>query len=234
MISVEHDIAEELGFALGDEIVFTAAGVRIPARVTSLREVQWDSFRANFFVLFPPEVLDDLPATWLSSFYLPEAERPLLADLVRRFPSVTVLDIDVLLARVRALMEQAARAAQYVFLFTLAAGFVVLMAAVHASLDERRYETAVVRTLGAGRAHVVRGLLAEFATLGGLAGVLAAFAASVTGAILAVEIFDIPWRFNPWIWVVGIAGGALGVGAAGLVGTRRVIDEPPLNTLRQG
>ena len=234
VISVEDEIAATLGFAIGDEVVFTAAGVRIPARVTSLREVQWDSFRANFFVLFPPEVLDDLPATWLSSFYLPEAERPLLADLVRRFPGVTVLDIDVLLSRVRALMEQAARAAQYVFLFTLAAGFVVLMAAVHASLDERRYETAVVRTLGAGRAHVVRGLLAEFATLGGLAGVLAAFAASVTGAVLAVEIFDIPWRFNPWIWVVGIAGGALGVGAAGLIGTRRVIDEPPLATLRRG
>ena len=234
VISVEDEIAATLGFALGDELVFSAAGVRVPARVTSLREVQWDSFQANFFVLFPPEVLDGLPATWLSSFHLPEAERPLLADLVRRFPSVTVFDIDVLLARVRALMEQAARAAQYVFLFTLAAGFVVLMAAVHASLDERRYETAVVRTLGAGRSHVVRGLLAEFATLGGLAGVLAAIAASVTGAVLAVEIFDMPYRVNPWVWVVGIAGGAIGVGAAGLVGTRRVIDEPPLNTLRQG
>ena len=233
MLSVEEGIAEDLGFALGDELVFAVAGQRVTARVTSLRSVEWDSFRVNFFVVFPPGVIEEMPATYISSFHLPADSRAMLADLIRAFPSVTVLDIDALLAKVRQLMEQATLAAEYVFLFTLAAGFTVLFAAIHTSLDERRYETAVVRTLGADRSQVVRSLLAEFLTLGGLAGVLAALAASLVGWVLAVEVFQLTYRPNPLLWVVGVLGGAGGIAVAGLLGTRRVVDEPPLQTLRR-
>ena len=233
MVSMEEGIAEELGFALGDELVFSVAGERVAARITSVRSVEWDSFRVNFFVVFPPGVIEQMPATYISSFYLPSASRPVLAELIREFPSVTVLDIDALLNKVRQLMEQAALAAEYVFLFTLAAGFTVLFATIHTSLDERRYETAVLRTLGASRAHIVRSLLAEFLTLGTLAGALAALAATVVGGVLAVEVFQLSFRPNPMVWIVGVLGGALGVAIAGLVGTWRVIEEPPLHTLRR-
>ena len=145
-----------------------------------------------------------------------------------------MLDLDALLGKVRDLMEQATRAAEYVFMFTLAAGFAVLFAAISASLDERRYEAAVVRTLGAGRAQIVRSLLAEFMTLGALAGVLAALAATLVGAVLAVQVFDFAFRINPWVWAVGVLGGGAGVGIGGLLGTRSVVSEPPLRALRRG
>jgi putative ABC transport system permease protein len=142
----------------------------LEAKVVSLRSVEWDSFRANFFVVFPSGVLDHYPATWITSFHLPAGQKPLLAELVRQYPSVTVLDVDALMSKVREIMDRVIAAVEYVFLFTLAAGLVVLYAAIQATQDERRFESAVLRTLGARRAVVRQSLLAEFATLGLLAG----------------------------------------------------------------
>ncbi|MDX1528155.1 MAG: FtsX-like permease family protein [Gammaproteobacteria bacterium] len=232
LLSVEQGIAELLGFSIGDELRFNIAGRDIDARLTNLRYVEWDSFEVNFFVVMPPGVLDGSPATYISAFHLPKERNEVLLSLLQRFPSVTVIDTDALLKKIREIMDHAIIGVEYVFIFTLVAGVIVLFSAIQSTLDERRYETAVARALGAGRGHLTRGLLAEFLTLGLLSGLIAAIAATATGAVLALEVFDISYRINPWLWLVGAGGGAIGVGVAGWLGTRRVLDHPPVDTLR--
>ncbi len=232
--SVEEGLAKDLGIALNDTLRFQVAGQPVTARVGSLRSVEWDSFRANFFVVFPPGVLDAYPATWITSFHLPTGQKPLLADLVRQYPSVTVLDVEALMGKVREIMERVIVAVEYVFLFTLAAGLVVLYAAIQATQDERRFESAVLRTLGARRAVVRQSLLAEFATLGLLAGLLAAAAATLLGAVLATQVFDFPYHGNLWVWLLGAAAGVIGVGLAGVIGARSALNQPPWRALREG
>ncbi len=232
-LSVENGLAELLGIELDDELDFLVAGRTVRAQVSSLRTVEWDSFRPNFFVITPPGVLDSYPATHITSFHLPDNRHAILAGLVRRFPSVTVLDVDALMQKVRSIMDQASLAVQYVFIFTFLAGLMVLLAAVQSTLDERRRESAIVRTLGGSRRQLLKGLVAEFVTLGALAGVVAALAATGIGLVLAEEVFRLAYRPSPWVWTAGIAGGMLGVGVAGTLGTLRVLYHPPAETLRQ-
>ena len=137
------------------------------------------------------------------------------------------------MGKVREIMDRVIAAVEYVFLFTLAAGLVVLYAAIQATQDERRFESAVLRTLGARRTVVRESLLAEFATLGLLAGVLAATAATVLGFVLSRYVFDFPYQFNPWIWLLGASAGVVGVGLAGLIGARSALRQPPWRALRE-
>jgi len=233
LLSVEVGIAEVLGFGVGDRLSFQMGGETLTATVQSVRTVDWDSFRVNFFVVAPPGLLDGFPATYITSFHLPDQQRGMLLELLRRFPSVTVIDVDALLTKVREIMERADQGMRYVFLFTLLAGFTVLLAAIQSTLDERRHESAILRTLGADRRAVRRGLLAEFLTLGALAGGLAAFAATLLSAWLAVQVFHFTYQGNPWIWLIGIGGGSLGIGFAGLMSTRMVLRHPPMESLRR-
>ena len=231
-LSVEKGLAETLGIKLGDELGYRIQDRDVRAKVTSLRSVEWDSFRANFFVLAPPGVFEDFPATWITSFYLPPDRKAISGDLVRAFPSVTVIDIEAVMARVRGIMQRVEQSVEVVFLFTLLAGLLVLHAAIQSTQDERLRETAILRAFGASRARLIGGLLAEFTLLGLLAGLLAALAASVAGWVLAREVFRLSYTFNPLLWLIGPAAGALGVGLFGFLGTRRVLNVPPLNTLR--
>ncbi len=159
-------------------------------------------------------------------------QRPVLVDLVRQFPEVTIIDIEALLAQVRDVMNKASLAVQYVFLFTLAAGVMVLLAAVQATREERRYESAMLRTLGASRSVVFQGVAAEFIVLGALAGLLAAAGATAVGYVLATRVFDLQYTPNPWVWIVGIGGGAVLVGTAGILAARSVVSHPPMQALR--
>ena len=161
-------------------------------------------------------------------------QRKMLAELVRRFPSVSVFDIDAILAQVREVIDRASLAVQYVFLFTLAAGITVLLAAIQSTRDERRYESAMLRTLGARRRVVLAGVAAEFTALGMLSGVLAAIGATLAGWLLAREVFDLEYTIDPWVWVIGLAAGAVIVGGAGTLAARSVVNHPPISTLREG
>ncbi len=232
-VSVEQDYAERLGLKLGDTVTYDVAGEPVTATITSLREVRWDSFQPNFFMVFSPGVLDDVTGTLITSVHVQPAQRPALVDLVRQFPEVTIIDIDALLSQVRDVMDKAALAVQYVFLFTLAAGLMVLLAAVQATRDERRYESAMLRTLGASRRVVFQGVAAEFTALGLLAGLLAAAGATVVGYFLAREVFNLKYAPDPWVWVIGVLGGALLVGIAGMLAARSAVTQPPVETLRQ-
>jgi len=230
--SVEEGIAETLGIEIGDVLTYRIANRTVAAEVRNLRWVEWDSFNVNFFVVANPGVLDDYPATYITSFYLPAEQRTALNDLVREFPSVTVIDVDTLLTQVRRIMEQVILTVEYVFGFTLLAGLVVLLAAIQSTHDERRYETALLTAVGASRAQVLRGLAAEFTVIGLVAGTLSGLAATLTGWLLAGHVFNFQYEFNPLIWVFGLGGGVLVVLAAGLAGTWKVLQQPPLAVLR--
>lgn len=231
--SLEQGLAEALGIGIGDRLVFSVAGQRIAGRVSSLRELEWDSFDVNFFVLGPPGMLEAYPASYITSFHLAAQARPMLAELVHAFPNVTVIDVDALMTRVRAIMDRVSHAVEFVFVFTLAAGLAVLFAAVQATREERLQEAAVLRTLGARGAHIRGALLTEFLVLGTLSGLLAAATASALSALLARFVFDFGYNLDAWVWLVGAGGGALGVGVAGLAGTRAVLSQPPLWALRR-
>ena len=231
--SVEEDIAQHMGVKVGDMLTYNIAGEVISAPVSSLRKVQWDSFKANFFVLAPPGILDAYPATYITSFYLPDNQLALLADLVRQFPNFTVVDISAIMEKIRSIVQRVTDAVEYVFLFTLAAGLMVLYAAIQASHDERVRESAIIRTLGAGRRQLISGLVAEFFLIGMLAGVIAALNASLISFVVAKQVLQIPFVWNPWIWLWGLLGGGTGVALAGFLGTRGILNRPPLQTLRK-
>jgi putative ABC transport system permease protein len=232
LVSISSEYQEALGLKLGDSMTFDIAGEPLTAHVVSIRKVRWDSFRPNFFLVFPPKLLDGAAGTYMTSLYLTPAERPVLVDLVRAFPTVSVFDVDAILKQIREIMDRASLAVQYVFLFTLAAGIVVLLAAVQSTRDERRYESAMLRTLGASRATVLKGVAAEFSALGFLAGTLAAFGASAIGWVLAVRLFGLHYELDPWVFIIGLVCGTALVGVAGTLATRRVVRTPPVLTLR--
>ncbi len=231
-VSVELDFAQELGLLLGDEVGFDIAGERVSAVVTSLRTVEWDSFSPNFFMVFSPGVLDPYPTTYITSLYVDERARADVLDLMRAFPSVTAIDLDAILGQVRDVMNKAALAVQAVFIFTLLAGLTVLWAAVQATRDERRYESAVLRTFGATRRRVLGGVATEFIAIGLLAGVLAASGASVAGYLLATNLFELEYHFSLALWLTGPLAGMVFVGVSGMAATWRVITHAPINVLR--
>jgi putative ABC transport system permease protein len=232
LVSISTEYQEALHLKLGDKISFDVAGEALTVEVASIRKIRWDSFRPNFFLVLPPGLLDGAGGTYMTSVYLTPAQRPSLADLVRQFPTVSVFDVDAILKQIREIMDRASLAVQYVFLFTLAAGVVVLLAAVQSTRDERRYESAMLRTLGASRGTVLQGVAAEFSALGFLSGTLAAFGATGVGWVLARRLFSLEYTLDPWVWVVGLVCGTLLVGVSGTLATRRVVDTPPIHTLR--
>jgi len=233
-VSVELEMAQALGLKLGDELTYDVAGETITARVTSFREVQWDSFRPNFFMVFSPGTLNDSTGTYITSVHIPREQRPVLMDFVRQFPEVTAIDLEAILTQVRGVMDKASLAVQYVFGFTLLAGVTVLLAAIQATRDERRYESAMLRTLGASRRVVLQGVAAEFTTLGLLSGTLAAIGATAAGYFLATRIFNLDYTFDITVWAVGLVAGAVLVGLSGTLATRSVVNHPPVATLRGG
>jgi len=231
--SVEEGIAKTLGLALGDELTYRIAGNLFTATVSSFRSVRWDSFRTNFFVLAPPGVLDDYPASYITSFYLPDDKAGLLDALVQQFPNLTVIDIAAIMEQVRHIIARVSLAVEYVFMFTLAAGFMVMIAAIQSTLDVRLHENAVLRALGARRQWLWQSLASEFFTLGALSGGLAALFASILGYLIATRVLDLTYEINPWLWMTGLLVGGVGVGVAGIIGTRQVVNSPPLKVLQR-
>jgi len=232
-LSVEQRFAETLGWKLGDRIAFDIAGQRFEAPITSLRSVEWESFRPNFFVIATPGALDGYPASYITAVSVPPTQSRFTAGLVGRFPNLSVIDIDAVLKQVRATGDQVSTVVQVVFWFSLAAGVLVLLAAISASQDERLLEGGVMRVLGGSRRQLRMAQASEFAAIGLLSGLVAAIAASILSGVIAVRVFDLPWQAN---WTLAVVGGGLGMLAAlvaGLFATRRVLDAPPSVTLRE-
>ncbi len=234
-ISMEQGIAESLRLKLGDTLTFDIAGTPASAAITSLRKVDWDSFRPNFFTLFAPGVLESMPQTYLGAVRLPEGPQSAawLSDLVQQYPNVLAIDVGEIMRQVQTIIEQVAKAVEFVFLFTLLGGLLVLQAAIAATQDERQFDAAILRTLGASRAQLAAAQSAEFLVLGALAGTLAAGGATALGYVLSDRVFQIPFSANPMVWLYGVGGGALVVTLAGWLGTRGTLRQPPLAVIRQ-
>ena len=196
--------------------------------------MNWDSKRVNFFVLTPPAVLESFPGSWITSFHLPATDADFVNQLVSEFPNLTVVDVAAILRQLQSIMAQVAQAVQFVFLFTVMAGVIVLYAALAAAAEERRYELAVMRALGARREQLRRALLAEFAAIGGLAGLIAALGATGVGQLLAQKAFQFEVAINYGLPLYAMFGGAALVTAAGWFAAARLMETPPLEALRAG
>jgi len=231
-VSVESELAESLGLKLGDELNFSVGGLERKARVSSLRQVEWDSFQPNFYMVFEPGTLQDLPATYLTSFYLPPHSEKQLVELSRQFPAVTLLQVEALLEQLRSIMAQVSLAVEYVLLFVLAAGLAVLFAGLQATLDERLRQGALLRALGAERRLLLRARRAEFGLLGAGSGLLAAVGCELASFLLYRYALELQWQPHPWLLLLPLIG-ALLVGGAGVWGTRRALNASPLTVLRE-
>ncbi|MCQ4256445.1 ABC transporter permease [Stutzerimonas stutzeri] len=231
-VSVEAELAESLQVKLGDTLSFTVGGLTRDASVTSLREVNWDSFQPNFYMIFEPQTLQDVPATYMTSFHLPEGKDRELVKLARDFPSATILQVEALLTQLRSILAQVSLAVEYVLMFVLAAGLAVLFAGLQATLDERIRQGALLRALGAERKLLLRARRTEFGVLGAASGLLAALGCELVSALLYHFVFDLRWQPHPWLLILPLIG-ALLVGTAGVLGTRRALNASPLNVLRE-
>jgi putative ABC transport system permease protein len=231
-VSVEEEFAETLNWKLGDRIRFDVAGTPLEARITSLRKVEWESFKPNFFVVVSPGALDGFSASYISALHVPKQKLPAIDGLVREYPNLSVIDIDAVLNQVRSTVEQVSRVVESVFYFSLLAGLLVLIAAVQASQDERLQEASVMRVLGASKKQLRLAQATEFGSLGLLSGTVAALAASTIAGLITVQVFNLPWRFETSLLLYGIVGGTLLALVTGLWATRRVTEAPPNETLR--
>src|SRR5688572_13393562 len=231
--SVEASFAQRLGWKLGDRVAFDVAGRRIEAPIGSLREVEWESFQPNFFVLGTPELVAGMPASYIGSFRAPRGADAAIARVLGEFPNVSIIDVGRIVRQITRIAEQVSRAVEYVFVFTLAAGVLVLLAAVIASQDERLREGAVLRALGARRRQLVTAQLAEFATLGLVAGTIGAGAAAIVSGLVASRVFELEAQVDLAVVLAAIALGVALVVAFGSAATRRVLRAPPADSLRR-
>ncbi len=233
-LSVERDFAQLLGWKVGDSVRFDIAGQDYNGRITSLRKVEWESFKPNFFVLATPASMRGYPASYIGGVQVAKDKAGAMTrGLVERFPNLSVIDIDAVLDQVRGTIDQVSAVVEAVFYFSLAAGVLVLLASVSASQDERLREAAIMRVLGGTRKQLLLAQASEFAAIGVLTGLTAAAAATALAGVVARQVFDLPWTPDWKLVAASTAVGVIAAMAAGLLATRRVLSAPPTVTLRE-
>lgn len=231
--SVEEGIAKTLNLKLGDQLTFDIAGQQVSSTITSLRKLDWGSMRVNFFVIINPKAMVDMPQTFITAFHLPDADKNFVNKLTQDFPNLTVVDVGAMTKQVQSVLDQVITAVEFLFLFTLASGVLVLYAALAGSQDLRMREAALLRALGATRRQLSQAQWIEFLLVGGLAGMLAASGASAIGWALATYSFKFEWVFSPLVWLAGTAVGVICALIGGWLGLRNVLNQPPLLSLRE-
>lgn len=230
--SIEAGLAETFQLKLGDQVRFNISGREVEAPITSVRSLDWDSMRVNFFFIAAPGMLENDPASLITSFHLPAGDHAFITSLVRAFPNLTVIDVAALLEQIREMTDKLILIVQFVFGFAVLAGLVVLYASLQATHDEREFELAVLRTLGGRNDQLRRALLAEFAVLGGVAGVLAGVGSSAIAWALAEFVFKMAYVPSVLPVIAAVLAGGLSVVVGGWFGTRALLARPPLASLR--
>ena len=231
--SVEQGLAKTLGLKLGDRLRFDVAGQLVDVTITSVRKLDWGSMRVNFFVILSPDVASALPATWITAFHLPASTQSLVNRLVHRYPNLTIVDVGSLVAQAQQVIDQVIAAVEFLFIFTLAAGVMVLAAAMLVSQQERIHEGGLLRALGATRRQLMRAQWVECLLVGAGSGALAATGASLVGWVLARHVFDFEWSVSPLLWAAGLCAGIVCAFAGGWFGLRGVLSRAPMQILRE-
>ena len=231
-VSLELDYAEDFSLGLGDRMEFDVGGKKVWATVTSIRSLEWESMTPNFFIILSPGALQGFPATYMTSFFLEPNEKVFLNTLLSQYPTITVIEIDALIAQVQKIVGQVSQAVELVLALVLLSGALVLIASIQASRDTRMAEHGLIRALGGTRALIGGSLTAEFLVLGAFAGIVAVFGAELLVATLQIQVFELEAEAHPWIWLLGPTAGALIITIVGLLGSRSLIDTPPMSVLR--
>ena len=231
-LSMEQDVAALLGMGVGDEVVFEVAGQPVPVKITSVRQVDWDSMEPNFFAVLSTAALKDQPQTFITSFHLPADKVPVTQSLIRQFPNLTIFDVGALLAQLQSVLDRVSVAIQGLFVFAILAGAIVLAAALSASRHERMREAALLRALGATNAQLSRAQRIELLGIGALAGLMAATGATLAAWALATWVFEFSMQWSLTPWILGLAVCMPGAWLAGSLVLRGVLKSPPLLILR--
>ena len=232
-VSVEQRLAQRLNIQLGDVLTFFVASQTFEAEVSSIRTVKWESFQPNFYLMFNPGGLDGLPTTYLTSFHLEPERKALLTPLVQNFPAITLLEVDVILKQVRAILNQVSAAVEFILLFVLAAGLTITLATLITTMPQRYREGAIMRTLGATRRQLVIQQWAEFFAIGALSGLVACFGAEMARLGIYLKLLSLPYTPNPWIWIIVPPLLGLLIGLAGQISSKRILKQSPAVALRE-
>ncbi|MGI9250558.1 MAG: ABC transporter permease [Pseudohongiellaceae bacterium] len=232
-VSIEDEYADWLNLELGDQLEFEVNQQTVTAEVSSFRSVRWDNMQPNFFIIFSPGTIDHLGGTFLSTALLETEQKVLLNEMVRRFPTMVIIEVDALIEQIQTIIGQVTSAVELIFILVLVCGALVLLACVNATLDDRLYENAILRTLGAKRKLILTSLLIEFACIGLVAGVIATLGAEASLFYLQEEIFQQDFKLHYWVWLAGPLLGMLLIAALGVNATRRVVGVSPLAVLRR-
>jgi putative ABC transport system permease protein len=233
LISVEKSFAQNGNISIGDELEFTIQGQTFTAEVSNIRSVAWDNMQPNFYIIFSPGGLADFPATFMTSFYLDKTNKLFLNQLLRQYPTMTVIEVDAVIEQIQSIIENVTLAIELVLVLILVSGALVLLASIQASMDERFREHAILRTLGAGQRLVLGSLFIEFCVLGVFAGLLATFGSEITVYALETQIFDLEYELNPALWVIGPLTGMVMIGVVGVAATFKVVKTAPSTVLRE-
>ena len=231
-VSLEDELAGELGLELGDRITFSVGGLVFDAEIIGTRTLNWDNMTPNFYFLFPEGMLEEYPRTSMTSLYIPPEKKLLVNDILRGFPTVQVIELDKIIDRIRTIVSQVTRGLEVMTLLILGCGILVMFSAVSLSMSERLQESAILRTLGSSRRLILGIQAIEFTTLGIMAGLLASAGAELSVAMLQRFMFDLPFSMHLWLWYTGPILGGLMVGLLGVGYSRRVVVQPPLEVLR--
>ena len=232
LVSIEQGYAFGWGLRVGDELTFDLGGLKVVAKVANIRSVEWDSLRPNFFIIFSEAALANVPATYMTSFYLAPDRKRFLNDILSNYPTITVIEVDELINQVQQIVSRVTQAVELVLVLVLGAGALVLIASIQASRDQRMKEHALIRTLGGSRRLIAGSLASEFSILGLFAGVVAVVGAEITVYALESQVFEMAYQARPWFWLVGPLLGTLIVVKVGYLGTRSLISTPPATILR--
>ena len=230
--SVEQGMAKKLGLKLGDVLSLTVGGEIIEAPITSIRSVLWENFKPNFYLIANRELIEDKPQTWLLSALIQGQHKRDLKELLGRYPAITLLDVSVLMARVRGIVERATIALEFFFLFALASAFIVLLAAIQTGKHERRMESALLRALSAQSSQLYRVHVLEFTLMGLLIGFFAALFANLAGWLVSVQFFDVGYHFSITVWAWSLFSATLVLTIAGILVSRKVYNISPMKMLR--
>ncbi len=233
LISIEKRFSDKQGLQLGDTLSFQIAQMQITAKIAQIRSVQWESFKPNFFVIFPPKVLDDFPHSYITSVYLPFDEKQALISMIRNYAEISMIDIDGLLQDARAVVDKITSALQGLLILVFSLGVLIMFASILSCLKERLHESAMLQVLGANRRLVAKVLLIEFGVLGLLSGVVGSFMAYVIASDLARQYFDFSLKINVSMFGISVLSSMIAVLVFGLLGTRKVFQVSPLWLLRQ-